>query len=82
MPHGGSILFSWRTAVGTAPIKLHATFSDNMVLQRAQPVPLWGTGNAHAEVRISIADRVVTTPVAEDAGARNHSAAGSRRGQE
>ncbi len=44
------LLFS----VSAADVRLPAVFSDNMVLQRQMPVPVWGFADAGEEVTISL----------------------------
>lgn len=44
-----------------AEVKFHSVFSDNMVLQRDRPLPVWGRATAGEEVTISLADRKATT---------------------
>jgi sialate O-acetylesterase len=44
-----------------ADVKLHSLFSDDMVLQREQPVPVWGTANAKEKVTVSIAGQSQST---------------------
>ena len=41
-------------AVTLAPV-----FTDNMVLQRDMPVPIWGTANPAEEVRLNLAGCIV-----------------------
>ncbi|MDX9975845.1 MAG: sialate O-acetylesterase [FCB group bacterium] len=49
--------------VGTASapaatnVKLPSFFSDNMVVQREQPVPVWGTADAGGRVEVSVAGK-------------------------
>ena len=38
-------------------------FADNMVLQRQQPITIWGTGQPEGEVTISLAGQINTTQV-------------------
>lgn len=40
-----------------AELKLNSTFSDHMVLQRNQRIPVWGTASPGAEVRVSVAGK-------------------------
>lgn len=42
---------------GQAELKLSAVFSDSMVLQRDQPVKVWGTTDAGNEVTVAIAEQ-------------------------
>jgi sialate O-acetylesterase len=39
----------------SAAVKLHGLFTDNMVLQRNAPVPVWGTATPGAQVRVTLA---------------------------
>ncbi|UCF35462.1 MAG: hypothetical protein JSU96_11485 [Acidobacteriota bacterium] len=38
----------------TDEITLPAIFSDNMVLQRDQPIPVWGTGSPGDQIRVEL----------------------------
>lgn len=44
-----------------ADLALHPLFSDGAVLQRGQPVPVWGTAKPGARVEVAFAGQVVTT---------------------
>ena len=55
-----SLLFSIAFAVGLraqADVKLASVFSDNMVLQRDQRLPIWGTADAGLNVEVGIGDK-------------------------
>ena len=47
--------FSLSTGSAWSDVKLPAVFTDNMVLQRNQPVPIWGTATADEKVTVSFA---------------------------
>jgi sialate O-acetylesterase len=51
----------------TADVKLPNIFSDHMVLQRDQTVPVWGWADAGEEVTVAIAGQTLKTK-ADDAG--------------
>lgn len=44
-----------------ADVALPAIFADNMVLQRDQPVPVWGTADAEEKVTVSFAGQTKST---------------------
>jgi sialate O-acetylesterase len=46
---------------GQAGVKTARIFNNRMVLQRDQPVPVWGTSNAHSPITVRIADNTVET---------------------
>jgi sialate O-acetylesterase len=55
-----SLLFSIAFAVASraqADVKLASVFSDNMVLQRDQRLPIWGTADAGLNVEVGIGDK-------------------------
>ncbi|MDQ8193684.1 sialate O-acetylesterase [Coraliomargarita sp. SDUM461004] len=45
----------------SAEIKLPSIFTDHMVLQRGQNIPVWGTSDAGASLTIQFADQIQTT---------------------
>lgn len=47
-------------------LKTADIFTDNMVLQRDKPIPVWGTANAGTVVAVSLNDRTVATHTAAD----------------
>ena len=49
-----------------AAIKLPAVIGDNMVLQRDQPVPIWGWADKGEEVIVKVAGQTLTTKAGED----------------
>jgi sialate O-acetylesterase len=51
----------WACADAMAEVKPHALFSDNMVLQQGQPVPVWGTATDGEKVTVKFARQTVTT---------------------
>ena len=59
---------------------LHATFQDHAVLQREQPIPVWGATTPHATVTVTLAKSAgagATGPAAAD-GVTVHSGADGR----
>ena len=48
-----------------AEVKLHALFTDGAVLQRDQPVPIWGTATEGEKVTVTIAGQTETTTAKE-----------------
>jgi sialate O-acetylesterase len=53
-------------AVATAQLRLPAVISDNMVLQRGRPVPLWGWAQPGETVKVTIAEAGATAQAGED----------------
>jgi sialate O-acetylesterase len=49
-----------------AEVKLPALFSDHAILQRGQPVPVWGTAEPGEEVTVTLADQTQTTKAGAD----------------
>ena len=49
-----------------AAVKLPAAFSSHMVLQRDQPVPVWGWDDPGTKVTVSLAGKSATAVAAED----------------
>ena len=45
------------TRVALADVRPHPLFSDNMVLQRGMPVPVWGTADDGERVIVKIQDQ-------------------------
>ena len=61
------LCLAWIFAVPVlADVRPHALFSDNMVLQRDQALPIWGTAEKGEEITVKIADQTVTTKAGED----------------
>lgn len=63
------ILLAGSAASGNAPrvdLKLHALFTDGMVLQRDQPCPVWGTAAPGEEVSVSIVGRTKSAKAGAD----------------
>ncbi len=48
-----------------ADVKLHALFSDNMILQQGMPVPIWGTADNGEKVTVTFAGQTVSTTAKE-----------------
>src|SRR5436190_15030987 len=55
-----------RVPSALADVKLPALFSDHAILQRGQPVPVWGTAEPGEEVSVSIAGQTQTTKAGAD----------------
>jgi sialate O-acetylesterase len=49
-----------------AQIKLPAIFSDNMILQRNKPLPVWGTATAGEKVTVQFSGQSITTITTPD----------------
>lgn len=54
------ILCSLLCSVSAADVRLPAVFSDNMVLQRQKPIPVWGFAEAGEDVTIRLGDQSQT----------------------
>jgi sialate O-acetylesterase len=48
------------TTAARADVKLSPLFSDHMVLQQGQPVPVWGTADAGDTVTVTVGDQKAT----------------------
>lgn len=57
------LLASIVSAVSLHALELPSIFSDHMVLQRAQPIPVWGRADAGAKVTVSFGKQSVSTDV-------------------
>src|SRR3990170_6397631 len=53
-------------AVAAAAVKLPAVIGDNMVLQRGQPVPIWGWAAKGEEVTVAVAGQTLTAKTGDD----------------
>jgi sialate O-acetylesterase len=51
---------------GRAELKLHALFSDGLVLQRDLPCPVWGTAAPEDEISVSISGQTKTAKTGAD----------------
>ena len=58
------VLFA--SAAAPAAVKLPALFGDNMVLQRGQPVPIWGWADKGEEVTVTVAEQQHTAKAGDD----------------
>jgi sialate O-acetylesterase len=54
------------SAAAQAAVKLPAVIGDNMVLQRGQPVPIWGWADKGEEVTVTIGDQKHVAKAGED----------------
>lgn len=57
----------WCAGTAQADLKLHPLFTDDMVLQRERPVPIWGTARPGEKVTVSFIKQYESTR-ADDAG--------------
>jgi sialate O-acetylesterase len=57
----GLVLAGLAAAPAAAAVKTHGLFSDNMVLQRQLPVPIWGTADDGETITVTFQDRKATT---------------------
>jgi sialate O-acetylesterase len=53
-------------SAASAAVRLPAIFSDNMVLQREQPVPVWGWAEPGKEVTVTVAGQSASAKAARD----------------
>ena len=60
------VLVAGWAAVAAAAVKLPAVIGDNMVLQRGQPVPIWGWADKGEEVTVTVAGQTLTTKAGDD----------------
>lgn len=61
------LLLPWATPANAEALKVSPLFTDHMVLQREQPVPVWGTAISGARIAVEFAQQKKTT-VAEANG--------------
>ena len=54
------------SAAASAAVKLPALIGDNMVLQRGQPVPIWGWADKGEEVTVTVAGQKHVTKAGDD----------------
>jgi len=59
------LLFTLSPSVA-AELKLASPFTENMVLQREKPIPVWGKGKPGAEVAVSLNNNTVRAKVGKD----------------
>jgi sialate O-acetylesterase len=59
-------LFLIPVAAFGGPLELPSIFSDHMILQREQPVPVWGTAEPGVTVTVEFAAQTKTTTVGAD----------------
>lgn len=62
----GAILCSSVLSTAHADVKLPAIFSDNLILQRNQPLPIWGTADPGEKVTVTLADSKAETTAGAD----------------
>ena len=58
-------LLTWALS-GMGTVKLHAIFSDNMVLQRDHPITIWGTADPGEHISAEFRGKVVKTTANEN----------------
>jgi len=68
LPAALSLLAGWAGIAGAAPLKLHAIFTDHMVLQRGEPITIWGWADVGEEVSVRFGDEEAETTAAGEAG--------------
>jgi sialate O-acetylesterase len=56
----------WLAPAAQAAVKLPAMFTDHMVLQREQPLPVWGWDDAGQEVTVTLGDAKATAKAGAD----------------
>lgn len=55
------LYFLFGSVYGQNNLKVDAVFSNQMVLQRNQKIPVWGTANSNVEVQLKFNGKTVTT---------------------
>src|SRR5689334_1336774 len=55
------LLLSCVVCTANAEVRLHALFSDNMVLQRGVPVPVWGWASEGEAVKVQFGEQTAET---------------------
>ena len=60
------VLMVLAATVAPAAVKLPAVIGDNMVLQRGQPVPIWGWADKGEEVTVTVAGQTVSAKAGDD----------------
>lgn len=60
--------FTGSALLQAAPLKLHTIFSSHMVLQRDQPITIWGWADAGDKVSVQFADQTAEATAAGEAG--------------
>ena len=68
LPLAISILAACSAIVEARPLKLHAIFTDHMVLQRDKPIVIWGWADAGDEVSVSFGEETAGATAAGDTG--------------
>ncbi|MDX1963657.1 MAG: chitobiase/beta-hexosaminidase C-terminal domain-containing protein [Pirellulales bacterium] len=66
----GMALFSWLGSLAQADVRLPRIFSDRMVLQREQPIPVWGWAAPGEQVQVTLGEATATATAAADGGFR------------
>lgn len=67
VPDAGSVRDTAARAPGaSASLGFASMFTDNMVLQRDQKIPIWGTGDTGKTVTLSVHGQTVSTKVGDD----------------
>jgi len=61
-----AVQFCFGISLHAADFKLASIFSDGMVVQRNQPVPVWGEGNPNSQVDVQLGDQKATANVSSD----------------
>jgi sialate O-acetylesterase len=61
-----SLLIAFWTTIALSAVKLPAVIGENMVLQRGQPVPIWGWADKDEEVTVTLAGQTLSTKAGDD----------------
>ena len=61
-----SLFMTCWTSVALSAVTLPAVIGDNMVLQRGQPVPIWGWADKGEEVTVTVAGQTLSTKAGDD----------------
>ncbi len=68
LPIALSILAACSVIAGARPLKLHAIFTDHMVLQRDKPIKIWGWADDGDKVSVQFGEEKAEATAAGDAG--------------
>lgn len=61
------LLLAALTSTASSAVKPASVFTDNMVLQRDQPIPIWGSADPGTKVEVEFG-KAITTCIADSAG--------------
>jgi len=61
-----TLALAFSTGTSHADVKLHSVFSNDMVLQREKPFPVWGTADAGEKISVQVGAQTKSTVAAAD----------------